>query len=77
MAEREYEIDRIIETYLRYLNGPLGKGVMDHLWEGASFTIQANHDLVQVTKQEGKAVIRVIHESNVKFDEILHKIIDV
>jgi hypothetical protein len=67
MSEREYNIDKLIETYLKYLNGPLGKGVMDHLWEGASFTVRAHQELVQVAKHEGKAVVKLIHEKSIKY----------
>jgi hypothetical protein len=70
MSEREYDIDRIIETYLKYLNGPLGKGVMEHLLEGASFTVRANHELVQVSKYDGKAVVKVIDEKSTKYNEM-------
>jgi len=66
MSRREYDIDRIVDKYLKYLNGPLGKGVMEHLWEGASFTIRTNHELVEVSKYEGKAVVRVIDEDKIK-----------
>ena len=72
MSERKYNIDRIIETYLKYLNGPLGKGVMEHLWEGASFTVRTNHELVEVSKYEGKAVVRVIDENKVMQHKILN-----
>ncbi len=74
MPKREYDIDKIIETYLKYLNGPLGKGVMEHLWEGASFTIRTNHELVQVSKNEGKAVVRVIDENKIKQHETINKL---
>jgi hypothetical protein len=67
MSEREYNIDKLIESYLKYLNGPLGKGVMDHLWEGANFIVRANQELVQVAKHEGKAVVKLIHEKNIKY----------
>jgi hypothetical protein len=70
MSEREYDIDRIIETYLKYLNGPLGKGVMEHLLEGASFTVRTNHELVQVSKYDGKAVVKVIDEKSTKYNEM-------
>ena len=47
---REREINKIAQMYLRYLNGPLGKGVMEHLKEGESFTIKAHDELLNITK---------------------------
>jgi len=74
MSEREYDIGKIIESYLKYLNGPLGKGVMEHLLEGASFTVRANHELVQVSKYEGKAIVRVIEENNIKNTKMINEL---
>ena len=62
MSLRENEINRITQMYLKYLNGPLGKGVMDHLKEGESFTIKSQDDFVRISKKEGKAVVRIIKE---------------
>jgi hypothetical protein len=64
MSKKEYDTDKIMETYLKYLNGPLGKGVMEHLHEGASFTVRANQKLVEVSKFEGKAVVRLVQEND-------------
>ncbi|MFW9960922.1 MAG: hypothetical protein ACFFDV_07885 [Candidatus Thorarchaeota archaeon] len=74
MSARKYDIHRIVETYLKYLNGPLGKGVMEYLWEGASFTVRTNHELVQVSKYEGKAVVRVIDENKISQHNILDEL---
>lgn len=74
MSERKYDIDKIVETYLKYLNGPLGKGVMEQLYEGASFTVRTNHELVEVSKYEGKAVVRVVEENKVKNYDALNEL---
>ncbi len=74
MSERKYDIDKIVETYLKYLNGPLGKGVMEQLYEGASFTVRTNHELVEVSKYEGKAVVRVVEENKVKNHDALNEL---
>ena len=62
MSLREKEINKIAQSYLRYLNGPLGKGVMEHLKEGESFTIRAHDELLHISKTHGKAVVRILQE---------------
>ena len=62
MSEREKEINKIAQMYLRYLNGPLGKGVMKHLKEGESFTIRAHDELLRISKPQGKAEVRILQE---------------
>ena len=57
LSEREKEIARIAKLYTKYLNGPLGDGVMSHLQEGESFTINR---YIEIQKQKGKAVVRVL-----------------
>jgi hypothetical protein len=60
MSSREQEIAKIANMYARYLNGPLGRGVMDHLKEGESFTIRSRHEMLEIIKKEGKAVVKVL-----------------
>ena len=60
MSTREKEIDKITKMYSKYLNGPLGKGVMQHLKEGESFTIRSQDEFVRISKRQGKAVVRII-----------------
>ena len=62
MSMREKEINKIAQMYLKYLNGPLGKGVMQHLKEGESFTIKAHDELLRISKAQGKAVVRILDE---------------
>ena len=66
MSRRKDDPEKIIETYRKYLNGPLGGGVMEHLLEGASFTVHAQHELIEVSKNQGKAVVRLVQENNTK-----------
>ena len=63
MSSREQEIAKIAKLYSKYLNGPLGYGVMNHLKEGESFTIRSQDEILEIIKQEGKAVVRVRNES--------------
>jgi len=60
MSTREKETDKITKMYSKYLNGPLGKGVMQHLKEGESFTIRSRDEFVRISKQQGKAVVRIV-----------------
>lgn len=61
---REKEIRKITQLYLTYLNGPLGKGVMAHLKEGESFTIRAHDELLRISKLQGKATVRILHQDS-------------
>ncbi|MDH4214167.1 MAG: hypothetical protein OEV85_09620 [Candidatus Thorarchaeota archaeon] len=74
MSERVYDINKIIESYLKYLNGPLGKGVMEYLWEGASFTVRTKHEMLQVLKYGGKAVINVIEENDIASSDVINEL---
>ncbi len=72
MSAREIEVNKIAQMYLKYLNGPLGRGVMGHLKEGESFTIRSHDEMLRISKLEGKAVVRVLpHES--KSDRLKHQ----
>ena len=62
MSTREQEIAKIAKMYARYLNGPLGHGVMDHLKEGESFTIRSQDEMLEIIKQKGKAVVKILEE---------------
>ncbi|MFW9835344.1 MAG: hypothetical protein ACFFEK_15190 [Candidatus Thorarchaeota archaeon] len=62
MSSREQEIAKIARMYARYLNGPLGHGVMDHLEEGESFTIRSQDEILEIMKLKGKAVVKVVNE---------------
>lgn len=62
MSSREQEIAKIAKMYTRYLNGPLGHGVMDHLQEGESFTIRSQDEMLEIIKQKGKAVVKILEE---------------
>jgi hypothetical protein len=60
MSSREQEIAKIAKMYSKYLNGPLGRGVMDHLKEGESFKIRSQNEMVEIIKREGKAVVKIL-----------------
>jgi hypothetical protein len=60
MSSREQEIAKIANMYSKYLNGPLGRGVMDHLREGESFTIRSKDEMLEIVKLDGRAVVKVL-----------------
>lgn len=62
MSSREQEIAKIAKMYSKYLNGPLGRGVMDHLKEGESFTIRSQDEMLEIIKRKGKAVVKVLED---------------
>ncbi len=66
MSLREQELARIARLYARYLNGPLGHGVMDHLKEGESFTIRSQDETLEIIKIDGKAVVRILDDATTK-----------
>ncbi|MFX1483211.1 MAG: hypothetical protein ACFFCP_08480 [Promethearchaeota archaeon] len=63
MSIREQEIARIEKLFAKYLNGPLGNCVMDHLKEGESFTIKSFDEFLEIQKIHGKAVVRIVDSS--------------
>ncbi|UCH03654.1 MAG: hypothetical protein JSW05_08640 [Candidatus Thorarchaeota archaeon] len=52
--------ERIVRRFTRYLNGPMGRTVMDALHEGESFILQTSSVTLRVTKREGKAVVKAL-----------------
>jgi hypothetical protein len=52
--------ERIVSRFTRYLNGPMGRTVMDVLDEGESFILQTSSVTLRVTKREGKAVVKAL-----------------
>ena len=53
-------MERLSKLYLKYLNGPLGRGVLDRLKEGESFSIRSGEDTLHITKQKGKAIVDIL-----------------
>jgi hypothetical protein len=66
MSSREQELAKLARMYSKYLNGPLGHGVMDHLKEGESFTIRSQNETLEIMKLEGKAIVKVLEEQTTK-----------
>ncbi len=50
----------LVLRFERHLNGPLGKKVLDNLEEGESFLLQTSEHTLKVTKQDGRATVRLV-----------------
>jgi hypothetical protein len=51
----------VVVRFTRYLNGPLGKTVLENLEEGESFILQTSEHTFRVTKRNGRAVVALIN----------------
>jgi hypothetical protein len=52
--------ERVVQRYSNYLNGPMGKNVMENVDEGASFMLETSKYVLRVTKIKGKAIVDII-----------------
>ncbi|MHA2209850.1 MAG: hypothetical protein ACXABV_11810 [Candidatus Thorarchaeota archaeon] len=52
--------ERVVQRYSNYLNGPMGKTIMENVDEGKSFTLETSKYLLRVTKVKGKAIVDII-----------------
>ena len=51
---------RVVVRFTKYLNGPLGRSVLDNLDEGESFILQTSDHTLRITKRNGKAVVSLV-----------------
>jgi len=51
---------RVVVRFTNYLNGPLGRSVLDNLDEGESFILQTSDHTMRITKRNGKAVVSLV-----------------
>ncbi|MCK5150745.1 MAG: hypothetical protein KAQ65_02845 [Candidatus Thorarchaeota archaeon] len=65
MDKRRKEMERMAKLYMEYLNGPFGKKVLGRLKEGESFSLCSQYDVMKVTKESGKAVVRIENRINI------------
>ena len=49
---------KVVARFTRYLNGPMGKTVLDNLEEGESFILQTSEHTLRITKRFGRAVVK-------------------
>jgi len=59
MDKRRKEMERMAKIYMEYLNGPFGKKAMGALKNGESFSLLSKDEIMKVTKERGKAIVRV------------------
>ncbi len=52
--------DRVISRFSRYLNGPMGKSVLENLEEGEHFILQTSDHTFRVTKKRGRAIVELL-----------------
>lgn len=52
--------EKVVNRFTRYLNGPMGKTVLENLDEGESFILQTSEHTLRITKQRGRAVVKSI-----------------
>ncbi|MHA1949545.1 MAG: hypothetical protein ACXAAO_00745 [Candidatus Thorarchaeota archaeon] len=52
--------ERVVTRFSRYLNGPVGKAVLDNLEEGEHFILQTSDHTMRVTKKRGRAVVELL-----------------
>ncbi len=52
--------DKLITRFARYLNGPMGKTVLENLQEGEHFTLETSGHSLRVTKRRGKAEVTIV-----------------
>ncbi|RLI57142.1 MAG: hypothetical protein DRP09_03840 [Candidatus Thorarchaeota archaeon] len=60
MSLREQNLQKIAENYSKYLNGPLGRAVIDDLDEGETCMIRSEGKTFKITKTGGVAKVRIL-----------------
>ena len=50
----------VIKRFTKYLNGPMGKTVLENLDEGERFILQTSEHTLRVSKRKGKAVVEIV-----------------
>jgi hypothetical protein len=53
---------KAVRRFTKYLNGPLGRTVMNDIEEGESFILQTQEYQMRVTKKKGRAVVEIIED---------------
>jgi hypothetical protein len=56
-SKTESTAERVKSRFERYLNGPMGKSVLENLEEGEHFILQTSEHIMRVTKKKGRAVV--------------------
>ena len=59
-TDQSSSVERVIRRFTKYLNGPMGKSVLDNLEEGESFILQTSEYTFRVTKKKNRAVVELL-----------------
>jgi hypothetical protein len=60
IGNRATDDERVVARFTKYLNGPMGKTVLDNLGEGEDFILQTSEHTLRVTKRRGRAVVTMV-----------------
>jgi len=52
--------EKVVARFTKYLNGPMGRTVLQNLEEGENFVLQTSEHTLRVTKQRGRAVVTIM-----------------
>ena len=66
------QAQRIVARFTRYLNGPMGKSVLQNLEENESFILQTSECSLRVTKIQGKAMVELVSPGTPKANWLLN-----
>ena len=66
------QAQRIVTRFTRYLNGPMGKAVLQNLEENESFILQTSECSLRVTKIEGRAMVELVSPETRKANWLLN-----
>jgi hypothetical protein len=52
--------EKVVARFTKYLNGPMGRTVLENLEEGENFILQTSEHTLRVTKRRGRAVVTMV-----------------
>ncbi len=52
--------EKVVARFTKYLNGPMGRSVLENLEEGEDFILQTSEHTLRVTKRRGRAVVTMM-----------------
>ena len=57
IGEPRSSVEKVVARFTKYLNGPMGRTVLDNLEDGESFILQTSEHTLRITKKHGRAVV--------------------
>jgi hypothetical protein len=52
--------EKVVARFTKYLNGPMGRTVLENLEEGEDFVLQTSEHTLRVTKRRNRAVVTIM-----------------